>query len=102
MADAIVTSVVVWLTRNSDGDLQQKSDNRKLCDLIATSSIVYNSAVLSNSTRQKCLGVGELQEFLLESQEQDTGTTDYDVMMLLQVRAAYTGQLLLKIVCANI
>ena len=89
MADAIVTSVVVWLTRNSDGDLQQKSDNRKLCDLIATSSIVYNSAVLSNSTRQKCVGVAELQEFFADYQEQDIN--DYDVMMLLQVRAAISG-----------
>ena len=56
-----------------------------MCDLIATSSIVYNNAVLSNATRQKCLGVAELKEFLGDYQEETGFTSDDDVMMLIQV-----------------
>ena len=78
----------VWLTRNSENDLSQKCDNRKLCDVIATSSIIYNCAGMSTSaaTRQKCVGVAELKDFLEDYQEEKPAAQD-DIMMLIQVRS---------------
>ena len=70
------------MTRNSKQDLPSDGTHKKMCDVVASASVLCNSAGLE-SLRCKCLGVEELREFLATYQEEPR--TEWAIMELIQV-----------------
>ena len=76
------------LTRNSAYELSQEACAKRatLCDALAVSSIVANCTGVDTS-KSKCLGLQELQEFLSDYQEEDL--TENQIMELIMVRCTF-------------
>lgn len=74
------------ITRNSVLDLSLDPHRKQLCDALAVASIVANSTGLDMS-KQKCLGLQELQEFLEDHQEEDVN--EQDLIHIIQVNYLY-------------
>ena len=83
------------LTRNCAADVSQKRENRKLCDVIAASNVVYNCVVDSltsscgsstSAQQQRVIDTPTLARFLSEQQREADVTSEYVINVILVCR----------------